>query len=921
MRPSQARLVTFCQQVLALGVVLVVLTPASGVVSLDIIGDRSAGSDRGAVGRPMPAELTSATVPLKAVTPHVTEVPLTTSGGGFAGLQGRTVAGGATSARVTSKPQAVSGFAAIGVTWQHGEDLDDDQITLRVRTRTGEEWSGWEALEYHDEHGPDAGSAEAAKARPGTEPMFVGEVDDVQVQARTDGATLPDDLSLALVDPGSAKDSETEAPAERQDDASGTAGYEQEYDEQGSLVQSEGDDQIALQAASNNGRTSARIATSAKRTAAQPTIFSRAQWGADESIRDKSSLRYGTINAGFVHHTVNANDYTEDQVPAIIRSIYAYHVKSRGWSDIGYNFLVDRFGRIWEGRFGGIDKAVVGAHTLNYNDYAFAMSAIGNYDVQQPSDAMLRAYGQLFAWKLSLAGVDPASMSQKVGRSTFAAINGHRDAGSTACPGKYLYAQIPLIRTYASQAAPVTTGPTPIAVSAPNPQNNLDASPYPDLVVRRASDGRGVVLPTGGLTSFQKRTVVGKKGWDKVSDVLVSPDLTGDGVPDLVTVDKRGTVRIRQGSGNGKFAKTVRKMNLRGYSLFAAAGDLNGDGRNDLVARFKGRLVVLTATGKGGFSRKVTRKGYSSYRQIIGAGDLNGDGRADLLLRSKNRLYLQTGYGTGLFARPQRVAGAWSKVNRIVTGDFNRDGRTDLAARTSAGQMMVYPGHGNGSFGAPVGPATNLRTMRAITSANLVGGPGADLVGVAGKQLVVVANRDTFELGAPIDTGVSFAGMDRLLNAGDVNRDGFGDVVTRDTSGQLWLATGNGTGALAQPTLLGSGFGAVSGLTAVGDVTGDGLPDLIGTTAGRLAVWAGNGRGFNDPVPVKGGVPSRAGLPSDLSGFDWVLGVQAMTLKGGGDYIVRDRASGVVYVYGGRRAGVSRPRVLGEGLGGYDLAG
>ena len=159
---------------------------------------------------------------------------------------------------------------------------------------------------------------------------------------------------------------------------------------------------------------------------------------------------------------------------------------------------------------------------------------------------MLRAYGQLFAWKLSLHGVNPASTSQKIGSKTFQAINGHRDAGSTACPGKYLYAQLPLIRQYASPAAPATPPPPPIAVIAePNPQNNLDASPYPDLVVRRAADGRGLVIPTGGLTSFQQRTVVGKKGWDKRADVLVSPDLTGDGVG---RPGDRGQVRRRSGS-------------------------------------------------------------------------------------------------------------------------------------------------------------------------------------------------------------------------------------------------------------------------------------------------------------------------------------------------------------------------------------
>jgi hypothetical protein len=236
--------------------------------------------------------------------------------------------------------------------------------------------------------------------------------------------------------------------------------------------------------------------------------------------------------------------------------------------------------------------------------------------------------------------------------------------------------------------------------------------------------------------------------------------------------------------------------------------------------------------------------------------------------------------------------------------------------------VVLLPGRGDASYGAALGPATNLRSMRWITAAQMVGGQGADLVGVAGQQLTVVANRDTFELGAPIETGVSFAGMDTLLNVGDVNRDGFGDVIARSTTGELWFYAGNGTGALAPGRSMGSGWAGISGLTAVGDVTGDGLPDLLGTPAGGvLSVWAGQNGGFNAAVPVKGSVPARAGLPSDLSSFDGVLEVQAMKLKGQADYIVRDRTSGVAYVFGGRRSGVSAPRLLGEGLGAFDLAG
>ena len=903
MRILQARVVTLCQQLLAFGVVLAVLTPASGVVSLDIVaGD----APRASAGSVSPVSLVSATVPSEAVEPEVTEVPLTTDRGNARPLAGDTVSGDSVSdSRVVSKPQAVTGFAAVGVTWEHGEQLEEEEIALQVRTRTGETWGQWEDLEYHDEHGPDAGSPEALEARPGTEPLFVGEVDDVQVKASTAGTTLPDDMSVALISPGEAEAEDTEAPAIKgvasapQRDASATKAYEEKFEEEG------GADGIALRAA---------------RTISQPTIFSRAQWGADERIRDQSNPSYGTISAGFVHHTVNANEYTEAEVPGIIRSIYAYHVKSRGWRDIGYNFLVDRFGRIWEGRFGGIDRPVIGAHTLGYNHAAFAMSAIGNFETVQPTDEMLRAYGQLFAWKLSLHGVNPASMSQKVGKSTFAAINGHRDAGSTACPGQYLYARIPSIRTYAAESAPAA--PVGVAVSEPAPQSSLVGTAHPDLVVRRASDGQGLVLPTGGLTSFGQRAVIGKRKWNTRADVLVSPDLTGDGAVDLVTSDKRGTVRVRPGKPGGRFGNTSKKVRTtRGHTLLAAVGDTNGDGRNDLVARRKGKLVLFKGTPKGGFSRKVLDRGFGNAVQLLGVGDVTSDGHVDVMARRSGGLYLYPGTGTGTFGARQRVAGAWGSYDRLIGGDYTGDGRPDLLARTSKGSLYLLPGNGDGTFGAARGPASNLRSMRFLTAGgNLLGGPGGDLVGVSGQKLVVVTNRDTFELGSPIDTGVSFAGLDLVLNAGDVNRDGLGDVLGRTPAGQLMLFTGNGQGGLAPAGVLGEGWNAVADLKAVGDVTGDGLPDLVGTMDGAK-VWPGNGSGFGAASSIAGRMAVSAGLPQDVSRFDWLIGVSDMQLRGGTDYVAREPSTGRLYFYNGKQSGASRARVLGEGMGAYDLAG
>src|ERR1019366_6769040 len=204
---------------------------------------------------------------------------------------------------------------------------------------------------------------------------------------------------------------------------------------------------------------------------AKPTIYTRAQWGADESLMQWDPS-YGKISVGFVHHSDTSNDYTPDQVPGIIRGIYAYHAQTLGWGDIGYNFLVDRFGRIWEGRYGGMDKPVIGGQVYNYNQVSTGVAAIGTFTSAAVPQAMTDALKRILAWKLSLAGIPDtgASPIQAPNGVHIQRISGHRDVGGTTCPGDPSSARPPEPRPGA--AAINAAAPAPPAAPVPPPVAN-----------------------------------------------------------------------------------------------------------------------------------------------------------------------------------------------------------------------------------------------------------------------------------------------------------------------------------------------------------------------------------------------------------------------------------------------------------------
>ncbi len=186
--------------------------------------------------------------------------------------------------------------------------------------------------------------------------------------------------------------------------------------------------------------------------AGQPTIVPRSAWLADETIRRGEPSYAPAVRLAFVHHTAGGNVYTREQAPAIVRAIQTYHVKGNGWNDIGYNALVDRYGTVYEGRYGGIARNVVGAHARGFNTGSFGIAYLGNFEAADPPQPGLDALAAAIAWKLDVAHVDAASSLTAIsaGNERFnpgipvflRAVSGHRDTGATSCPGDRLYGRL-----------------------------------------------------------------------------------------------------------------------------------------------------------------------------------------------------------------------------------------------------------------------------------------------------------------------------------------------------------------------------------------------------------------------------------------------------------------------------------------------
>ncbi|MFI5891640.1 peptidoglycan recognition protein [Actinoplanes sp. NPDC051513] len=377
-------------------------------------------------------------------------------------------------------------FSLLGISWTDPKAAPRGAVEVRTHSVATGKWTAWQTLETGE------GGADGSEGgRGATEPMWVGPSDGVA--ARIAGGKLPRGLRLDLVDPGekggrgggepdpgvseTPSDEPTATPTPSPEATSPEATSPEATSPETTAPTT---DATATGTAATTAPTTATTTTTLPTTASAtkpttalptptstaalatplPNYVSRAQWSADERLVTDPISVASEVRVLFVHHTAETNDYSCADSPKIVRAIQSYHVKSNGWSDIGYNFLVDKCGTLFEGRKGGVTNAVIGAHTYGFNTNSAGIAVLGNYSTAASPPAAELTIAQVAAARLGAYGHNPNTTAQltegapdgkfKQGQVvTFQRVSGHRDGVSTECPGNNLYARLPSIRALA----------------------------------------------------------------------------------------------------------------------------------------------------------------------------------------------------------------------------------------------------------------------------------------------------------------------------------------------------------------------------------------------------------------------------------------------------------------------------------------
>ena len=371
-------------------------------------------------------------------------------------------------AALLTDPLEVDRFFVAGFTWTGGADLPDG-VRIYLRVRESGSWSPWYLSEAADSGRDD-------RATPGTGEFVTGGAD--AIQASVVGSSLPAGLKLAMV-PSRPQGEEVLGA----DDLKTTEAAPTPVIEDASAMENQGTqvDPAAMTLSASPAPVAQPAAASVASPATAPAtvpvvapaattanglpvaVTTRAEWGANASYMswDPEYARAGHV---VVHHTAGTNSYSAGQSASIVRGIYYYHAVVLDWGDIGYNFLVDKFGTVFEGRSGSVaapaGRMSIGAHARGVNTGTMGISMMGDYSTVSPSDAQLSSVGKMAGWFLKRAGISDVTgwaglhvwtteRYQAGSTISMPRILGHRDVGYTTCPGNVGYSKLGTIRAIA----------------------------------------------------------------------------------------------------------------------------------------------------------------------------------------------------------------------------------------------------------------------------------------------------------------------------------------------------------------------------------------------------------------------------------------------------------------------------------------
>ncbi|MFC9893129.1 N-acetylmuramoyl-L-alanine amidase [Nocardia sp. NPDC127579] len=335
-------------------------------------------------------------------------------------------------------------FSMVALT---AKDLAGTKAMVRAKQPDGS-WGPWFETEPVDTYRNDRGAPSRTR---GTEPIYVGSTNAVQILVTRKDAPTPTPEVAAPTTPG----------------PDGSLRFPTSEEVFGADVLSE---LTAVLIDPGQGAADGTLTDiAAALPGGGPTVISRAGWGADESIRCEDPTYDDFLGGVTVHHTAGRNDYDKSESAGIVRSIYAYHAKTLGWCDIGYNALVDKYGQIFEGRAGGLDQPVQGAHAGGFNENTSGVALMGNHVSEPPTEAAIDAVGRFVGWRAKIAGLNPKGSTVMESEGTeftpipqgetidLPIVFAHRDVGNTTCPGDAAYELMDRIREIAADAP----GPAP----------------------------------------------------------------------------------------------------------------------------------------------------------------------------------------------------------------------------------------------------------------------------------------------------------------------------------------------------------------------------------------------------------------------------------------------------------------------------